>query len=346
MRLGLYIVASLVFMGVVGAFVYSITSGSFSYEILGIPLTLPIAVWIIIPLALFVLLSIFHLSFYGMKNFFRNKKWIKDGETLNDALYWSVLGEPKAHNFNTTLKESASLLSKATLSVHENLEGLSPKLTEALKIKLDIDNGKYVDLKVNKLAKVLSKENNLVVKNNLNKIESDVAFVEEIMKNKTAYSDDVFAKALKSFASTTDFVKAKKYTKLFNREAFLTLIGRVNVDNNLSMNKDNLNEFVTLLKADLKCSDYMQIVEKSKTQFSPDDNLKLFKAYANENEKAETAYLYLLLEYEMISKAQEFLDEQGNDEFVRFRAFVELKKENAKYKITDLMRIHQICNDA
>ncbi|MBD3839357.1 MAG: hypothetical protein IE878_03090 [Epsilonproteobacteria bacterium] len=112
------------------------------------------------------------------------------------------------------------------------------------------------------------------------------------------------------------------------------------------INKDNLNEFVSQLKSDLKCSDFMAIVNIAKSQFTPDDNLKLFKAYASENEKAETAYLYLLLEYEMISKAQEFLDEQGSDEFVRFRAFLELKKKNAQYKITDLMRTHQICNDA
>ncbi|KIM05437.1 MAG: hypothetical protein KN64_02850 [Sulfurovum sp. AS07-7] len=346
MRLGLYIVASLVFMGILGAFVYSINAGSFSYEVFGIPLNLPIAVWMIIPVAVFMLLSVFHLSFYGMKNFFRNKKWIKDSQALNDSLYWSVLGEPKATSFNTELKDSASLLSNAKIEITNGVDGLSPKLTEALNLKLDIESGKYVDLKANKLAKVLSKDNPLVVKNNINKIETDALFAEEVMKNRSNYSDAIFAKALSSFASKTDFVKAKKYIKSFDRASFLTLLNRVSAEDSLAINKDNLNEFVSQLKSDLKCSDFMAIVNIAKSQFTPDDNLKLFKAYASENEKAETAYLYLLLEYEMISKAQEFLDEQGSDEFVRFRAFLELKKKNAQYKITDLMRTHQICNDA
>ena len=87
------------------------------------------------------------------------------------------------------------------------------------------------------------------------------------------------------------------------------------------------------------------IADISKKRFSPDENLKLFKAYAGKYNKAQTAYLYLLFDYEMIEKAGEYLNEHDPHEFMRFRALFDLKKEHTKYKITDLMNIKHICND-
>ncbi len=84
----------------------------------------------------------------------------------------------------------------------------------------------------------------------------------------------------------------------------------------------------------------------AKRQLSPDENLRVFSNYQDRYTKAETAYLYLLFDYEMIEMAGEYLDEHDIDEFIRFRALYELKKTYTKYKITDLINIKHICNDS
>ncbi len=53
----------------------------------------------------------------------------------------------------------------------------------------------------------------------------------------------------------------------------------------------------------MKCTDFLLIANVTKKQLTPDENLKLFRDYQSRHQRAETAYLYLLFDYEMIDKA-------------------------------------------
>ncbi len=347
MRLGLYILASIVLMAMVGIFIYTFNPNEYSHNFFGVYVTMPVAIWVVIPMLLLMLASVVHMMFYGTKNFFKFKRWEKDSDNLNNALYWSLLNEPKAHKFNLPkLKETASLLQVSNLKVTGTVDGVSEKIQSALNIINEIDKGECVDFKEKKLAKVLSYDNPLVIKNNLNCLDKDENFIEAVLQNKEPYTPEVFEKALDLFAQNSNFLKARKYSKIFNRDSFVTLISRISRDENLGLDQNILNEFVHDLNSEFKCSDYLLIANITKKQFSPDENLKLFRAYDKEYPKAQTAYLYLLFDYEMIEKAGEYLDEHNEDEFMRFRALFDLKKEHTKYKITDLMNIKHICNDA
>ena len=50
-------------------------------------------------------------------------------------------------------------------------------------------------------------------------------------------------------------------------------------------------------------------------------------------------------EYELLEQASNYLDEQEEDEFVKFRALNTLKKEHNKYKLEDIMDIDSICSE-
>lgn len=344
MRLGLYIIASIILMAIVGIFVYTINPGNYSYNELGFPIDIPVAAWIVIPMFLLMLASVVHMMFYGTKNFFKFKKWEKDTNTLDDALYWSLLHEPKAHKFNLPqLKKTASLLSVANVKVDGAVDDISEKLRGALSLISEIERGEYVDLKSKKLAKVLSKDNPLVKKNLVNRLEKDETFAEEVLQAKESYDASIYALALNKFANTTNFYKARKYSKIFDKEAFLTLLGRVTREDDLGLTKNILDEFIVALESKLECSDYLIISTITMKQLSPDENLALWREYEGKYTKAEIAYLHLLFEYEMIDKAGEYLAEHGIEEFKRFRALYDLKKEHKKYKITDLMNIRHIC---
>ncbi len=347
MRLGLYILASIVLMAMVGGYIHTINPNDFGYDIGGIHIVLPIAIWVIIPMFILMLASLVHMMFYGAKNFFRFKKWENDSDNLNNALYWSILHEPKPHKFNLPkLRETASILQVSNIETVGTVDGVSEKLQSALNIISEIDKGECVDFREKKLANALSSSNKIVIKNQLNCLAKNENFAEEVLQNRDKYDNTVFEKALKIFSKKTTFPKAKKYSKIFTRDSFIKLISRVSRDNDLGLDTTILNEFITDLNKDLKCSDFLFIANVTKKQLSPDENLKLFKDYQTQYVKAETAYLYLLFDYEMIDKAGEYLDEHDPDDFMRFRALYDLKKTHTKYKITDLINIKHICNDS
>jgi len=345
MRLGLYIIASIILMAIVGIFVYMIHPENYTYNELGFPLELPIAVWIVLPMLALMLASLLHMLFYGTKNFFKFKKWESDINTLDDALYWALLHEPQAHKFNLPqLKQTASLLSVSSIKVNGKVENISEKLGEALSIVSAIERGEYVDLKAKKLSRVLSANNPLVKKNTLNRLEEDESFAEEIIQDKLSYDEELFKKALHRFAETTTFTQAQKYLNTFDKESFMILIGRVTDEDDLGLTKDILDKFIIELDSSLACGDYLQMSTLMMKKMSPAENLLLWKEYQSKYSKAEIAYLYLLFEYEMIDKAGDYLQEHGEDDFKRFRALYELKKEDKKYKITDLMNVRHICD--
>ncbi len=345
MRLGLYIIASIVLMSIVGIFVYTINPGNYTIEEFGIPVTIPVAVWVVAPMIILMIASAVHMIFYGTKNFFKFKKWEKDTLSLEDALYWSLLHQPKPHKFNLPLlKQTASLLSVASVKVDGAVEDISDKLRGALTLVSEIERGEYVDLKARKLANVLSSDNPLVIQNLINRLEKDENFVEEVLQTKEAYDKKVFNKALSLFAQKANFIKARKYVKIFDKATLLAMLTRVTKEDDLGLTKEILDEFITHLEPSLECGDYLMMSTLMMQHLSPDENLKLWREYEKKYSKAEIAYLYLLFEYEMIDKAGEYLDEHDEDEFKRFRALYDLKKEHKKYKITDLMNIRHICD--
>jgi hypothetical protein len=345
MRLGLYFIAAIILMAIVGIFVYTINPANYTISQFGIDITMPIAVWIVLPMVALMIASAIHMMFYGTKNFFKFKKWEKDTATLNDALYWSLLNEPKAHKFNLPIfKQTASLLDVASLKVNGAVDNISDKLREALTLVTEIERGEYVDLQARKLDKLFSKDNPLVIQNLKNRLEKDENFSEEVLQAKESYSDEIFNEALKKFSSTTTFPKAKKYVKLYTKEGFFILLNRMKEEGDLGLTKEILDEFIVALEPQLDCGDYLQIATLLMNELSPDENLKLWREYEGKYSDAQIAYLYLLFDYEMIDKAGEYLAEHDENDFKRFRALYDLKKEHKKYKITDLMNIRHICD--
>jgi hypothetical protein len=342
MKLGLYTFAALTLIALVGAFVYTLELGSYRLDLLNI--TLPITLWIVLPALLLFIFTVGHMIFYGMRNYFQIKKWKKDTVSLEDALYWSLLNEPKDKKYvMSEVKSSALLLSKSSLSVSDNIEGLSPRLAKVVNVIQKIKNGEYVDLKEEKMTKVFNDGNPILIKNRLNCLESDDKFVEDVMKSSSSYSEAVQAEALEIFARKTDFDKARKYTKIFDVPNFLVLLNRVTAEDDLLLSKDILSNFVQDLK--LSCADFIKIAEVTKKYFKPDENLALFNTYQKENNKAQNAYLYLLFEYELLEQVKVYLDEQEENEFVKFRALSELKQQNAKYKLEEIIDIYSVCNE-
>jgi hypothetical protein len=340
MKLGLYTFAALTFILLIGAFVYTLDLGQYRLDMLNI--TLPVTIWVALPLILLFLFTIGHMLFYGLKNYFQIKKWKKDTSTIEDALYWSLVNEPKEQKYTIDeIKSSAVLLSKSTLTVTDNVEGLSPRLTRVVNLIQKVNNGEYVDFKEHKMLKVFNSGNPILIKNRLNRLESDEKFVEDVMRSASEYSEPVQAEALRIFAAKEDFVSARKFAKVFDTKNFLIMLNRVDAENDLGLTGDVLNDFVSALT--MKCEDYINIAEITKKYFKPEENLQLFRDYQSKDEKAQNSYLYLLFEYELLDQVSNYLDEQEEREFLKFRALYTLKKTNSKYKLEDIIDTTSLC---
>jgi len=344
MRLALYIFATFALMAIVAAFTYSVNPDHYTIELMGINFNFPIAVWIIFPMLILLIFTLVHMFFYGLKNYFILKKWQKDASTLEDALYWSLVNEPKEQKYGIdVVRSSASLLGKASLNISDNVEGLTPRLARVVNIIQKIKNGDYVDFKEEKMSKVFNLGNPILTQNRLNRLESDDKFVADVLKSTSEYSEIVQAEALETFARKENFVKAQKYAKVFDIQSFFTMLERITEEDNLELTPEILTDFVNAL--DLSCQDFIKIVTVTKKYFNPEENLTLFRGYQLENPKAQNAYLYLLFEYELLDQVALYLNEQEEDEFIKFRALWQLKQEHTKYKLEDIIDIDSICNE-
>lgn len=344
MRVGLYIFAALVLMGIIGAAAYSINPDHYVLELMGINFSFPVAVWIVLPMFILFLFTLVHMFVYGLKNYFKLKKWHKDTQTLEDAFYWSLVNEPKKQKYGIEdIRNSANLLTKASITVSDNVDGLTPRLSRVVNIIQKIKNGEYIDLKEEKMAKVFQKGNPILMQNRLNFLKTDDNFVEEVMKSTSAYSEAVQAEALDIFARTKNFTQARKYVKVFDIKNFFVMLNRVDSTNDLELTSEILTAFVKAL--DLTCQDFIQIAYVTKKYFKPEENLLLFRNYQLENNKAQNAFLYLLFEYELLDQVTAYLDEHEKSEFVKFRALHELKQQNSKYILEDIIDISTVCNE-
>jgi hypothetical protein len=255
MRLGLYIFAALTLIAMVGAFTYTINPNNYIVEVFGINFNFPVAVWVIMPMLLLLLFTVIHMIFYSLKSYFKLKKWHRDAATLDDALYWSLVNEPKEQKYSIPeIASSAALLGQADIKMLDNVDGLSPRLSKVLNIIRKIHNGEYIDLKTEKMSKVFNEGNPILIKNRMNRLNADDKFVEEVMKSSTTYSVPVREKALDIFARKETFFKARKFAKIFDSKNFFVMLGRVNTEEDMELTADILSDFVADLK--FTCSVY------------------------------------------------------------------------------------------
>jgi len=345
MKLGLYTFATIVLMMITGALAYTVNADHYGVELMGVDLNFPVAAWLVLPMFVLFVFSFIHMLVYGLKSHFTLNRWKKDAHTLDDALYWALLNEPKGQKYLIDeIGKSAALLSSGNLQMKDGIPELNSRLTKITGILQKIKNGEYVDLKEHKLAKVFSEGNPYLIRNRLNRLECDEKFVEEVMKSPSKYTQMVQKRALEIFASRENFFKARQYAKQFDVVNLLVMLRRVNEDEEMGITLEILKDFMDHTHP--TCSDFLRIAEITKKLFTPDENLTLFLGYQTKNPKAQYAYLYLLFEYELIEEVGKYLDEQGESEFIRFRALYTLKQSNARYKLEDIINIETICKEA
>jgi hypothetical protein len=331
-----YIGLSIIFLAIIGIYVYSIIpneSAFYELTFLGYSWNLPVAIWFIVPAVILFLVSVTHMIFYSIKNFLTKRLTKKDYDTLVLEIKHTLLGEDKPLEYKTDLfKVLAAVIRKTRYNPKSADEKTGEKeLDEIFSILEKIRNGEYVDLKKFRLRS----DNELLNQNRLNFSQNDKRSIVEVLKHCTSLDSEACAKAFNALLKKASYSDIKSYNFPLSSEMLLVLFKRyADKSDKLTLNIDDIKDL--LEKAEMNSEEFLATARALKTAIEPDTLLKLYDNVQSKNHHASFAYLYILFELRLIDKARDFLENNEDSEFEKFRILLFLR-DNGKIVDTDLI---------
>ncbi len=332
MKLKYYVIFSFVFMFIMGLYVYSLESSTYTYDL---PFsttqpTLPVAVWILgIVLVFFIMTLIFFASAWA-------KEMLEDYHRKSD--YDKLLTQINEQALNQPIKDRvykrkafgdlSKILQRFYLKPRlDSMESFNRKIDSLFETYKDVMSGKVVDLK----KYHLSKDNKFNLQNLKNKIKADY-------KNGFSLLDKEYPDELKSYAAL-EILKngdSKDLDKLVAQLPNLTLdkalvqeLLQVYLKYPNTIETKHLSE--SFKSAGCDAFEYIQYAKESKGILNPDEWIRFFEECADNDENAEMAFFYVLFELEMIDKAKERHKSHAKGEYTAIDAYLDLKASGKNY---------------
>ncbi|MDR0665818.1 MAG: hypothetical protein LBF71_00215 [Campylobacteraceae bacterium] len=331
-----YLFFSFILLAIVGIYTYSVIPSENAYYELTIfsrSFNLPVAVWFIIPSLILLTASVAHMVFYSVKNFFVKRLTKKDYETLLLEIKYAMLGEEKEFEYKT---DSFKTLSSAVKKMRYNPKSEDTKtgekeLDEIFGILEKIRDGEYIDLKKFRLRS----DNEILNQNRLNFSKDDKKSINEVLKHCPTLESEACKKAFDALLMQASYSEIKSYKYKLSSGAVLSILKRfVDKNDKFTLSGEEIQEI--LETSDLNQEEFLSTAKTLKTAMEPDALLKLYDNMQSKNHHASFAYLYILFELRLIEKAREFLENNEDGEFEKFRILLFLR-DNGKITDTDLI---------
>lgn len=326
MKIKYYFVFFATFILIIGGGFYALNSSESAITLWNSPLTLPNAIWIILGITLFFVLSLFFFASSWISKSLNQYKLDKDYQKLISQIYAQILKDsnfkPKAFATND-YKILSKILEK--LSLEPKLQ--SP-ICENEKIDSLFESFKEInDGNISKLS--LNPQSPFWEKNTYNKLYSEPKSAYKILEED--YTESIKIEAIKVLAQN-NLINEKLLQKL-TPEILTPNLASALLDELLQKGyKLSENDFVKIILSSAPTHQtYLKLAQTFKSQFDPEYTLSLFNTLANTHLQAKEAYAYLLLDYGMSEKAQEFLAE--NDELILPKIYLELKQSGKIYPL-------------
>ena len=322
MGLKKYIIGTLILLILSGIVGYNLSSEIFTLKIveLGINKELPLYVWFVLPPFFLFLATLLHIIFYGTKGYLERNATKKDiaklGIILNDKL---LEKESNLALKTPELREFADACSELMVRLPKERSITSPLVSKTAQIIRDIENGKYIPAKELKLP-LENKWNQLNVRN---RVTEDHNFGTEVLRNPSNYTQELIEYSFGILANEKpiDYIikllggyplSHGMLLQLFSKDAEQLLLTNSEIIENLKNNTLSTSEIIHIAK------------EYQKTM-SPERLLGLFEDIAAQYESFLSSYLYLLFAYQMLDKAREILVNSQKNEFIVYKALLDLK---------------------
>jgi len=328
MGLKKYIGFGLLLIILIGVFVYSFEGGTYTLEVAKVPITLPVALWVVLPALLLFLATLFHLVFYGTKNKMTIRRVKKDSEKFIEAAKQALLGkEIKATYKSEYFKLPGAILPLLNSDPYKAKKSriYDDGIQDILETKERIANGEVVDL----TKYSLKPSNPNVLKNALNQMEEDKTYASTILKR---CDDKALCKqAFVKFATYASLSDMQKYEIEPSREVFDIMIERIGAPKEpLELGDEQIISYLKSL--DYDSHDFTILMKKLRTKMAPDRLIRIAEKLAHEfPQVAGESYLYVLFELQMIDDAREFLANAQEDEYKKFEYLLFLKDQGRNF---------------
>ena len=299
-----YLIFSITLIALIGLFVFIEDNSTTTFNILGVDITLPNALWVIIFLSIFLIFTTIYLSFTMLKNIFYKKRVEGDIKKILENIKNKIL-------FINSFKDVKVL--KEINNFTKNIAGLKIKAIETTNFEYisdleKLENGEVVDISKYKLPKD-NYWHKLYLKN---KILSDENFAKEEFKK---LKDEELKKlAFYIWAKSAKISEILKYDYEITKDIILAHINE---------------DFSSLLKrTKLTPLEEIEIAKAIYQTKDPDKELEMIK-------DLKWGYAYLLLKYEHLDLAKEII-EQNNLKF--FEYYLKLKECGERVEIDEYLQ--------
>lgn len=332
MELKRYTIGTLILMIAVGMIVFSIEKGSTSFDIFGIHFpNLPIAFWVVVPLAIMYLASVLHMGVYALSSNLALRRIKKDHDKLVSAIRDGFLGiDDRNYTYKSEpYKLIGKLVDNSMLLPFDTLKEVGEeRIDDALSLMRDIKENKKVDIKKFNLPMSSS----IVIQNNLNKLERGELSGESILSKSDSYGDIVSTKAYEIFVKNATYSQIIKYQRYMSLASLVTILERVNSSSNgLDLSNDEIVSLFATLK--LNRSEWIDVAKAMAKNMLPEQRIRVFEMLSEHSDDAMYGYLFTLYDLQMIDSANEILNNTSYADYQIFKAYRDLKNANKHYDI-------------
>ena len=335
MHIKRYTLAAILLIAAVVTYVHKmVTEAEYSLDILGIHITLPIAAWVVVPMVILYLASVFHMAYYGFKGYLRKKRVSKDIEKLADAVSRAILKSPRKHNyFDKRVKPVGAALDNGCDDLSKiDKKAVHEQIRDAIDTVSAIKHGEVLDLSRYKL----DKSNPYAVQNALNMLKNEPERAEEVLRRAPYYDHKVLKEAMRIFVESASGGEIEKFQEFVDKEVLFHLLE--SMDDRGDKNAVSLRTVEKLLEnIEMDACDYLQMARRLIKLATPNELLAFFEKLSAREEKAFKAYLFTLLEFEMLDRTNEILQDTQPDEYPEFKAYLDLRKNGKHYPIDMLL---------
>ena len=318
-----FLVYCIIYIVVVAGLTYSLNSSDYTFELLGQTITLPIAIWVALPVAVLALLALLHIAYHGYA-FYRYKKWIKkDSQLYKDLAKETLLGFESNKDFKTDTYKIASQLTRSISPVGELKDvGVDDaEINNILQTIKSIKNKEIVDLKKFRLAK----DRKLNILNELNKIEQLPTYYLDILKNQDQ-NESLKKAAFDKLIKVASFSEIKRLNFELASKDIILIITRF-VNDEIDLSSDEI--FDLLNNAKVTKAQYDKVAIMLKNKLKPDAFIGIFEKLKSIHADADEAYVYALFELQMLDKVREAIEGSDPDEFKEIKVLLFLR-DNGK----------------
>lgn len=300
-------------------------------------LSLPIAFWVVVPLALFFVVVCVAIFVAKIKNNIRARGLKNDYITIAEQICSQATHAASTFSYKTEEMEKISrILQRFDLTPEPNsIPSGVEKIDSFLNAYKSLSEGEVVDIR--RLG--IANDSPLVLLEKKNRLSKDDAYASDVLKRNTETAEikKIAFLALLENINTHDSDIRRFLDRVELDTDIARALLRVVVEQKITFNAQEVIAWIE--KATHTSAEILAFTIKLKKILTPDSWLRFAEELADKQECAEETYLYVLADLEMISSLNDRLKHHAPNEFIHIRAFADLRDSGKNYPLCAFFKI-------